>query len=141
MSDNWPFPNRKLPDGTWECGTKDAAIWFKPNGSVSLRRGSQSLKADWKSAAGRLGAVDESIKRLSTDSSPLYDREGNRVGEFGAQLAPIVFELASAPFKKNASDIDLNLPNQPALLHNSRQCYRKTGLALPSLATPDVNIV
>jgi hypothetical protein len=100
-----------LPDGTWECGTKDAAIWFKPNGAVHLRRRSRSLKADWKSVAGRFGAVDENIKRLSTDSLPLYDREGNRVGEFGAQLDPVVFELASAPFKKNSSDIDLNLPN------------------------------
>lgn len=121
MSDNRRFPNRWLPDAgdgwngppdTWECGPKGGAvIWFKPDGSVHLRRGSQSLKAEWKSVAGRLGAVDENIKRLSTDSSPLYDHQGNRVGEFGAQLDPVVFELVFAPFKKNASDIDLNLPN------------------------------
>jgi len=112
VSDNWPFPNRKLPNGIGECGPKDGAvISFKPDGSVSLKRRGRSLKADWKSVAGRLGAVDENIQRLSSDSSPLYDREGNRVGEFGAQLDPVVFELVFAPFKKKASDIDLNLPN------------------------------
>jgi DNA-binding Lrp family transcriptional regulator len=63
-----------LPDGTWECGTRDAAILFKPNGSVSLKRGSRSLKADWRSLSGRLGGIDESI-------------------QFGAQLDPVVNEL------------------------------------------------
>jgi hypothetical protein len=63
-----------LPNGTWECGTKEAAILFKSNGSVSLRRGSRSLKADWRSLSGRLGGIDESI-------------------QFGAQLDPVVNEL------------------------------------------------
>ena len=68
------YPNRMLPDGTWECGTRHATILFKPGRSVSLRLGSRSLKATWKSVARRLGAVDESI-------------------EFGAQMDTIVNDL------------------------------------------------
>jgi hypothetical protein len=87
------YPNRRLPNGTWECGPKGgSAIWFKGK-LVHLKRGGQSLKADWKSVAGHLGAVDESIQTLSTEQSPLYDREGVRVDEFGARMDAIVNDL------------------------------------------------
>jgi hypothetical protein len=93
-----------LENGGRLYGTKEAAIVFKPDRSVSLMRGSRSLKAEWKSIAGRLGAVDESIQRLTSTESPSHDRKRSRIDEFDGHLGPVVFELAAMPF-------DLNLPN------------------------------
>jgi hypothetical protein len=78
-----------LENGGRRYGTKALAILFKPDGSVSLMRGSQSLKANWKSVAGRIGAIAE------------YTEEEKRLGNTSrAELDPVVFELAA-----------INLPN------------------------------
>ena len=77
MSAAFWFPNVRLPDGTWECGTEDAAILFKPGGGVRIRRGSKSLKPEWRSLAGRRGALNE--------------KNGPCAG-----LDPVVFELMTA---------------------------------------------
>ena len=61
MSDDWPFPNRKWDDGTWECGAKYAAILFKPDGSVRLIR---QLEADSKSLIGHLGGMNGVVNDL-----------------------------------------------------------------------------
>jgi hypothetical protein len=88
------YPNRMLPDRTWECGPKGGAtIRFKPGRGVSLLLKGRPLESVWTSLAGRLGVIDENIKTLSTEKLPLYDRDGNRVSEFGARLDAIVNDL------------------------------------------------
>jgi hypothetical protein len=114
VSDKWSFPNRRLPNGTWECATKDAAILFRPDGTMYLRRGSKSLIADWKSVAGRRGAVDESRKRgapmppevfdllhLDSDPNPVFaalreilvegsrDKARRKIDEFARRLMAV----------------------------------------------------
>ena len=61
MSEDWSFPNRRWADGTWECGTKYAAILFKPIGSISLI---YQLEANSRSLTGRLGGMNRVTKDL-----------------------------------------------------------------------------
>jgi len=96
-------------DGTKRYGTHDTAILIKPDGSVAFMLRSRSLKAIWKSLAGRLGATDG-----------------------GAHLDPVVFELASMPLKTwptvKTADVDLSYSMNDEI----------AGHMLSDLTSPDI---
>lgn len=116
-----------LKDGSRRYGPGHADIIFKPDGKVVLMRGSQSLKTDWKSVAGRLGVFapdpndpnEREIAQLKNDQSLTKEQREKKITELRrvkdpkqrAPLEPLVFELATMPCRTKERSTELKLPD------------------------------
>jgi hypothetical protein len=147
-------------DGSRLYGTKDAAILFKADGTVSLMLVSRSLEAIWRSVAGRLGALaidpndpnEQEIARLKNDRSLSKEERAKRTDllrkvkqpQQRAGLDPVVFELAMMAFetsaKRNAKQpkrIELDLSTSVV---RSKATIETLGHMLCDSYSPDINL-
>jgi len=127
-----------LSNGTWECGTKNSAIWFKSNGSVSLFRGSRSLEADWRSLAGRLDVIDKSIQHGARLDPAVNDLLWLHQGHSHVpEIFKFLREIMSAnddEAKQKLSKFSRKIRAARALLKNSAGLYQSFFRELKKLA-------